>query len=212
MTEPEWLAYKEPYTMLEFLGDEASDRRLTLVACACCRRIWHLLPDDKARQVIEIVEQFADRLATASRVRVAGRALAEMPRPEEKFGHSAALACVDLTGVTGLKPSRVVGFVMAHAAVAAAHAATMAAREAEGEQQCSLLRDIFGNPFRRLPPRPAAIASLAERIYAGEWSLMPLLGEWLQEHGYWSEGEHCLDPKNQHVKGCWVVDWVSGRE
>jgi hypothetical protein len=41
---------------------------------------------------------------------------------------------------------------------------------------------------------------------------MPLLGEWLQEHGYWSEGEHCLHPNIHHVKGCWVVDWVTGRE
>ena len=75
-----------------------------------------------------------------------------------------------------------------------------------------LIRDIFGNPFRPLPPHPEAIAPLAERIYAGEWKLMPLLGEWLQEHGYWGEGEHCLDPNNHHVKGCWVVDWVTGRE
>jgi hypothetical protein len=74
------------------------------------------------------------------------------------------------------------------------------------------LRDIFGNPFRPLPPRPEAIAPLAEQIYAGAWDQMPILGEWLQEHGYWSEGEHCLDPSNQHVKGCWVVDWVTGRE
>jgi len=29
--------------------------------------------------------------------------------------------------------------------------------------------------------------------------------------GYWSEGEHCIDHKNQHVKGCWVVDWVMGK-
>src|SRR5262245_54606963 len=78
--------------------------------------------------------------------------------------------------------------------------------------QCLLLRDLIENPFHDLPPRPEAIAPLAERIYAGEWNLIPLLGEWLQEHGYWSEGEHCLDPKNQHVKGCWVVDWVTGRE
>jgi hypothetical protein len=74
------------------------------------------------------------------------------------------------------------------------------------------LRDIFGNPFRPLPPRPEAIAPLAEQIYAGAWDQMPILGEWLQEHGYWSEGEHCLDPSIQHVKGCWVVDWVTGRE
>src|SRR5207249_612391 len=83
---------------------------------------------------------------------------------------------------------------------------------AERAIHCNLLRDIFGNPFRPLPPRPEAIAPLAEQIYAGAWDQMPLLGEWLQEHGYWSEGEHCLDPKNHHVKGCWVLDWVPGRE
>jgi hypothetical protein len=78
--------------------------------------------------------------------------------------------------------------------------------------QATLIRDIFGNPFRPLPPRPETIALLAEEIYAGATEKMPLLGEWLQEHGYWSEGEHCLDPNIHHVKGCWVVDWVTGRE
>jgi hypothetical protein len=82
----------------------------------------------------------------------------------------------------------------------------------EEAAQSGVLRDIFGNPFRPLPPRPEAIAPLAEQIYAGAWDQMPILGEWLQEHGYWSEGEHCLDPSIHHVKGCWVVDWVTGRE
>jgi hypothetical protein len=75
-----------------------------------------------------------------------------------------------------------------------------------------VLQDIFGNPFRPVPPRPEAIAPLAEDIYGGRWELMPLLGEWLQEHGFWQEGDHCLDSRVQHVKGCWVVDWVAGRE
>jgi hypothetical protein len=78
--------------------------------------------------------------------------------------------------------------------------------------QCALLRDIIGNPYRRLPPRPAAIGPLAEEIYAGAWKRILLLGEWLQEHGFWQEGEHCLDPSLTHVKGCWVVDWVTGRQ
>ena len=82
----------------------------------------------------------------------------------------------------------------------------------ERYSQSALLRDIFGNAFLTLSPHPESISPLAERIYAGEWNLMPILGEWLQEHGYWSEGEHCLDPNNRHVKGCWVVDWVTGRE
>ena len=80
------------------------------------------------------------------------------------------------------------------------------------QAQLRLLRDIFIGPNQALPPRPEPIAPLAERIYASEWNLMPILGEWLQENGYWSGGEHCLDPSIQHVKGCWVVDWVTGRE
>ena len=79
-------------------------------------------------------------------------------------------------------------------------------------KQAQLLRDIFGNPFRPLPPRPEAIAPLAEQIYAGAWNKMPLLGKWLQEHGYPTEAGHCLDPNIHHVKGCWVVDWAAGRE
>jgi hypothetical protein len=84
--------------------------------------------------------------------------------------------------------------------------------EVELSAQADLLREVVGNPFRSLPRPPEAVAPLAERIYGGEWGLMPILGEWLQEHGYWIEGEHCLDPSIQHVKGCWVVDWVTGRE
>jgi hypothetical protein len=86
------------------------------------------------------------------------------------------------------------------------------AEEAEHLAQANLLRDIFGNPFRPLPLRPVAIAPLAEQIYAGAWEKMPFLGEWLQEHGYQAEAEHCLDPNIHHVKGCWVVDWATGRE
>jgi hypothetical protein len=82
----------------------------------------------------------------------------------------------------------------------------------EEEEQVALIREVFGNPFCSVPPRPEAIVPLGERIYASEWELMPVLGEWLQEHGYWSQGEHCLDPNIHHVKGCWVVDWVTGRE
>jgi hypothetical protein len=75
-----------------------------------------------------------------------------------------------------------------------------------------MLRCLLGNPFQLLPPRPTAITPLAEEIYVGAWEKMPLLGEWLQEHGHWEAGEHCLAPRGEHLKGCWVVDWITGRD
>jgi hypothetical protein len=98
-----------------------------------------------------------------------------------------------------------------YAGMAAAGSTKGSAWDAERRSQSDLLREIFGDPFYTLPPRPEATAPLADQIYAGAWDKLPLLGELLQEYGYWSEGEHCLDPKIQHVKGCWVIDWITGR-
>lgn len=60
MTEAEWLACEKPLPMLEFLHDTASERKLRLFACACCRRVWPLLTDKRSRKAVEAAEQFAD--------------------------------------------------------------------------------------------------------------------------------------------------------
>ena len=64
MTEQEWLACTNPDQMLDFLREKASVRKLRLFGCACCRRIWPLLTDDRSRQGVEIAERFADGLIT----------------------------------------------------------------------------------------------------------------------------------------------------
>jgi hypothetical protein len=62
MNEAEWLAATDPTPMLEFLRDaaKASDRKFRLFQVACCRRAWHLLPDDSCREAVLIAERYAD--------------------------------------------------------------------------------------------------------------------------------------------------------
>jgi hypothetical protein len=183
----------------------ALDRKLRLLGCAWCRRFWDKLRNWEFKSAIEVAEKVVDGRLTRDR-------LVEVFEALQRYGGGYGLlyrgyvipaqdglACSVVAAEDDVQ-TNVIHFLM-----------QKDWHEHRGEQ-LAVFRDIFGNPFRPLPPRPEAIAPLAERIYAGDWALMPILGEWLQEHGYWSEGEHCLDPNNQHVKGCWVVDWVTGRE
>jgi hypothetical protein len=82
---------------------------------------------------------------------------------------------------------------------------------------CSLLRDIFGNPFRPMTFSPEwrtrTVVTLARAAYESrDFSLMPILADALQDAGCDSEDvlNHCRAP-GPHVRGCWVVDLVLGK-
>jgi hypothetical protein len=66
VTEAQWLAATDPEEMLAFLRDcgKASDRKLRLFTCACCRAVWGSLAAERSRRAVETAERYADGLAT----------------------------------------------------------------------------------------------------------------------------------------------------
>src|SRR5262249_39520395 len=157
---------------------------------------------ETSQKIIEVAERYSDGLATEEQFTAAeadARTAFDDALENIEISTEAALAVTLVFDLftnrygpsTAIECARAAAAYSAFAIGCAAVYETITDRDEE-QSQASLLRDIFGHSFCPLPPRPEAIAPLAEQIYAGQWELMPLLGEWLQEHGYWSEGEHCL--------------------
>ncbi|MBY0457338.1 MAG: hypothetical protein K2V38_08380 [Gemmataceae bacterium] len=81
------------------------------------------------------------------------------------------------------------------------------------------MNDIFGNPFRPVAFNPAwrtsDVTLLAIHIYdTRAFDQLPILADALQEAGC-DSGElldHLRDPHALHVRGCWALDCVLGKE
>jgi|GEM_PF-309745 len=89
---------------------------------------------------------------------------------------------------------------------------------AECKTQANILRDIFGNPFRSLSVasvwRTDTVLSLARAMYTSrDFSAMPILADALQDAGCDNDDilNHCRGG-GTHVRGCWVVDSLLGKE
>src|SRR4051812_6503673 len=74
MTGAGLIELSHPKALLACLqGHGASDRKIRLFACACCRLIWPLLTDDRSRRAVEFAEWFADGLADREELAAAER-------------------------------------------------------------------------------------------------------------------------------------------
>jgi hypothetical protein len=87
----------------------------------------------------------------------------------------------------------------------------------ERAEQVTILRDIFGNPFRPVAFDPtwrtSTVVGLANLMYKSrDFSAMPILADALQDAGCHSEEilNHCLG-EGPHVRGCWAVDLVMAK-
>ena len=77
----------------------------------------------------------------------------------------------------------------------------------------TFFRDIFGNPFRPVAVDPSwltsTVVALARGIYEDRaFDRMPILADALQDAGCENPDvlNHCRDPQQVHVRGCFAID------
>ncbi|MBP3956930.1 hypothetical protein J8F10_16790 [Gemmata sp. G18] len=81
-----------------------------------------------------------------------------------------------------------------------------------------MFREIFGNLFHSITFSPSwrtstAVALALQMYESRDFGAMPILADALQHAGCDSADvlDHCRGP-GPHVRGCWVVDLVLGKE
>jgi hypothetical protein len=94
LTEADWRACVDPGPLLHFLCDKGSARRWRLFAVACCRRIGHLLADERSRRAVEVAARYADDAASAEELEAA-RSAAQQAQDEAKSAEFTAEAAAN---------------------------------------------------------------------------------------------------------------------
>jgi hypothetical protein len=93
VTEAEWLASTDPERMIEFLRGNTDRRKLNLFIAACCRRLWPFFQSQCSREVVRVVEEVADGLASHAELESACRAAQQFAEsPEGRLTESGCCA------------------------------------------------------------------------------------------------------------------------
>jgi len=221
MTEEEWLKCTNIKKMFEGFPEAMSERKSRLFALACCYHVWHLTNDKRLLHHLDIAELVADCKVVASRypddVYKAAEAGAFQVLNEHRAPslHAIALAVINAAFPTWL-PS--MGSNVSKMTQDAKFAHDKVTRRIGAQYQADLLRDIFGNPFRPIFADPAWLTptavAIATAIYADRaFDRMPILADALEEAGCTNSDVllHCRGD-GPHVRGCWVVDLLLGKE
>ena len=219
--EAAWFTCTDPRPMLALLRGKERGRKFRLFACACCRRVGHLLTDERSHHALDTFERFldgelmfkeyeaaereaADACADQTRAAGAGEFTSGMSEADRvrlfacAFAAQAVAACF---GNVTNAPADCCGALRGYGTAALTDDAQL--REAgdrietaERAVQAALLRDIFGNPFEPIAFEPAwrtePVVTLAQKMYsAGDFDAMPDLADALQDAG--CENERILN-------------------
>lgn len=216
MVEELWLALTAPGVArdelliptalgeLERLGRH-SKRKERLVACGLCRLLWRYFTNSRCKASVEASELYADgaikrKQLDAARTAAKVCVVNSEETPLEYAATSVAQASISMPFVISLTRD----------AARLLRVRNMPVRQAQ------LLHDIF-NPFRPVTLDPTwrtnSVVNLTQAIYDDRaFERLPLLADALEDAGCHHEDilAHCRGP-GPHVRGCWVVDLLTGR-
>jgi hypothetical protein len=238
MTETEWLTYPHEgksriryvASMLELLGPRLSRRKQVLLACGSFHLAYPARLRSKVEYILpwelparEVAERFVDGGATREELTtvraIIEKALADDPYPTDLMHNTLPdtggqalnllrLACVELNSLLeipegGMPYERPFPFY-------------------DSRREAELVRDVFGNPFRPLPAvapswllwNDGTVEKLARGIYEERaFDRMPILADALADAGCTDESilAHCR-ASSPHIRGCWVIDRLLGKE
>jgi hypothetical protein len=228
MNETEWLNASDPEAMLAFLGGDVSQRKLRLFACACCRRIWDLLADERSRNAVDVAQRFADGQLSGRQLRAGERAaLSASKKAADAYWDSSTdrgwqqwTAAAAAAWVAAADPEGPLETAEAAADARAGQWRPAGIKAAEKKAQCAMLRDLVGNPFRPVVIEPSwliqaggTMTKIARTIYdQGRFQDLPMLAEALGDVRCTSPEilSHCGSQAG-HVRGCWLVDAILGK-
>jgi hypothetical protein len=223
VTEQEWKESENIEQMLECVVSEGfpdaepcnwrrGERKKRLFVCACVSRIWNLLPEEY-KAIFEMLEPDLDGLVS-DEIRQAKWSAAERISWEHDnllfaIGYDdIGLLCYIVAGVAAVASTGSSGVPRQ----------TEARQQQEQREQASMLRDIFGNPFRPatldLGWLTPSVVELARTIYEDRaFNGIPELADALERAGCINADilNHLRRP-GPHVRGCWVVDAILGKE
>jgi hypothetical protein len=219
-TEADWIACPYPFKMLDFVQRyrKASDRKLRLLVCSCHLLFPDIVADSRRKRAIEIGEQYADGLVDRGGLEAALREAAQSV-PVDLITGPAAYSYYEL-----LWPDQppITAALRSMRDLIRAVDLDYARREQVASYLTSLLHELFGPVlFRRVMVDPAwltwrcgivrelAAASYQERSF----DRLPVLADALEEAG-------CTDAdllghlrgSGPHVRGCWALDLLLGKE
>jgi hypothetical protein len=229
LTDKKWLSCTDPERMLESFLGKASERKIRLFAVACCQRIRHLLTHEASREALQVAEAYADKLlgfeerqsSWDAAFQVLVRSLHSLTRDSARQGSSLTAAEFAAWAASrSLHRSwiNVSTYTWQQVRDAVFLTAGAVAAKNEATEMASLMRCIFGNPFKPVTIDPAwvtaNVVALAQTIYdQRSFEVLPILGDALEDAGCDNADilEHCRSG-GEHVRGCWVVDLVLEKE